>query len=158
MTRVRIFCTTLFTNNNINFIIQIHAFLMDHVDSTSILKDKFKYYFFIKRVANVKLPPIVPPLPKSPVPTLILHWLKNSGQLQPNIIYLQKNLHFLTNYRALALFDEVSNLVYIIHNAKVLALSIKKERINIHFEFGLVQYKVLNIFISRMFKSRCEIT
>ena len=30
VTRVRIFCTTLFTNNNIKVVIQINAFLMDH--------------------------------------------------------------------------------------------------------------------------------
>ena len=29
-TRVRIFCTALFTNNNIKLVIQMHAFLFDH--------------------------------------------------------------------------------------------------------------------------------
>ena len=30
VTRVRIFCTTLFTKNNIKVVIQMHTFLMDH--------------------------------------------------------------------------------------------------------------------------------
>ena len=29
VTRVRIFCTTLFSNNNIKIVIQMHTFLMD---------------------------------------------------------------------------------------------------------------------------------
>ena len=29
VTRVRIFCTILFTNNNIKVVIQVHTFLMD---------------------------------------------------------------------------------------------------------------------------------
>ena len=33
VTRVRIFCTTLFTNNNIKVVIQMHTFLMDHLES-----------------------------------------------------------------------------------------------------------------------------
>ena len=28
---VRIFCTTLFTNNNIKVVIQMHTFLLDHL-------------------------------------------------------------------------------------------------------------------------------
>ena len=31
VTRVRIFCTTLFTNNNIKVMIQINVFLTDHI-------------------------------------------------------------------------------------------------------------------------------
>ena len=31
VTRIRIFCTTLFTNNNIKVVIQMHAFLFDHI-------------------------------------------------------------------------------------------------------------------------------
>ena len=31
VTRLRIFCTTLFTNNNIKVVIQMHTFLMDRL-------------------------------------------------------------------------------------------------------------------------------
>ena len=51
VTRVRIFCTTLFTNNNIKVVIQIHTFLMDHItfEMTNHLvtvKNLSTFYYF----------------------------------------------------------------------------------------------------------------
>ena len=37
VTLVRIFCTTLFTNNNIKVVIQMHTFLMDPFSVDSLL-------------------------------------------------------------------------------------------------------------------------
>ena len=42
VTRLRIFCTALFTNNNIKVVIQIDAFLAHHFWYTKIKKFRFK--------------------------------------------------------------------------------------------------------------------
>ena len=40
VTRVRIFCTTMFTHNNVKFVIQMHAFLMD-LSKCTVSRDHF---------------------------------------------------------------------------------------------------------------------
>ena len=46
LTLARIFCTILFTNNNIKVVIQIHTFLMDHrtEDSVPLLRARPLFY------------------------------------------------------------------------------------------------------------------
>ena len=46
MTRVRIFCTTLFTNNNLKVVIQMHTFLMDQFGWQEFIIKIPKHTFF----------------------------------------------------------------------------------------------------------------
>ena len=43
MTRLHIFFTTLFTNNNIEVVMQIYAFLFDHKSITELQYERWKY-------------------------------------------------------------------------------------------------------------------
>ena len=59
VTSVRIFCTTLFTNNNIKVVIQMHTFLIDQKVYILLIKDVIviseklrKFYRFINQIKS----------------------------------------------------------------------------------------------------------